>query len=216
MIIIKTKTGQTLVNDKEIVSVMHNREAHTAYVSKPTSGMMYRQPPIEQVESVNYINDQTGKEWKDTGSEIDYLRREMESLKLELQCQTEITKMTKDRLLSLGADCVNWANYYGDQAPQEMCEVMRKRGEESKAYVNHDEDWMYRREWMQKHQKPEEIEADEVARLNARIEEYDAKVRQLTIERDHLKAQQKFNESVYDPTKDVKPSWWQRFLSRIE
>ena len=214
MIIIKTKTGQTLVNDKEIISVQHNREAHTAYVSKPTSGTLWRhQPPIEQVESVNYINDQTGTEWKDSGSEIEYLRREMESLKLELSCQTEITKMTKDRLLSLGDDCVNWANYYGDRAPQEMREVMRKRGEESKAYVNHDEDWMYRREWMQQHKKPEQIEADEVARLNAQIEEQDATIRQLTLERDQLKAEKKFNESVYDPTKDVKPSWWQRFLA---
>ena len=214
MIIIKTKTGQTLVNDREIISVQHNREAHTAYVSKPTSGTLWRhQPPIEQVESVNYINDQTGTEWKDSGSEIEYLRREMESLKLELSCQTEITKMTKDRLLSLGADCVNWANYYGDRAPQEMREVMRKRGEESKAYVNHDEDWMYRREWMQQHKKPEQIEADEVARLNAQIEEQDATIRQLTLERDQLKAQHRFNESVYDPTKDAKPSWWQRFLA---
>ena len=214
MIIIKTKTGQTLVNDREIISVQHNREAHTAYVSKPTSGTLWRhQPPIEQVESVNYINDQTGTEWKDSGSEIEYLRREMESLKLELSCQTEITKMTKNHLLSLGADCVNWANYYGDRAPQEMREVMRKRGEESKAYVNHDEDWMYRREWMQQHKKPEQIEADEVARLNAQIEEQDATIRQLTLERDQLKAQHRFNESVYDPTKDAKPSWWQRFLA---
>ena len=214
MIIIKTKTGQTLVNDREIISVSHNREAHTAYVSKPTSGTLWRhQPPIEQVESVNYINDQTGMKTEDNGSDILYLRKQIESLKLELSCQTEITKMTKNHLLSLGADCVNWANYYGDRAPQEMREVMRKRGEESKAYVNNNEDWMYRREWMQQHQNPEQIEADEVARLNAQIEEQDAKIRQLTLERDQLKAQQKFNESVYDPTKDVKPSWWQRFLS---
>ena len=109
MIIIKTKTGQTLVNDKEIVSVMHNREAHTAYVSKPTSVTLWRhQPPIEQVESVNYINDHTGNEWKDSGSEIEYLRREMESLKLELSCQTEITKTTKERLRHLGHECVQW------------------------------------------------------------------------------------------------------------
>ena len=214
MIIIKTKTGQTLVNDREIISVSHNREAHTAYVSKPTNGTLWRhQPPIEQVESVNYINDQTGTEWKDSGSEIEYLRREMESLKLELSCQTEINKRTRERLRSLGADCVNWANYYGDRAPQEMREVMRKRGEESKAYVNNNEDWMYRREWMQNHQKPEDIEADEVARLNAQIEEQDAKIRELTLERDQQKAQQRFNESVYDPKKDVKPSWWLRFLS---
>ena len=214
MIIIKTKTGQTLVNDREIISVSHNRDAHTAYVSKPTSGTLWRhQPPIEQVESVNYINDQTGTEWKDSGSEIEYLRREMESLKLELSCQSEITKRTKERLRQLGHECVQWVQYYHEHMTKELCEQMRNRGEEEKAYVNNDEDWMYRREWMQQHQKPEQIEADEVARLNAQIEEQDAQIRQLTLERDQLKAQQRFNESVYDPTKDVKPSWWQRFLA---
>ena len=214
MIIIKTKTGQTLVNDREIISVQHNREAHTAYVSKPTSGTLWRhQPPIEQVESVNYINDQTGTEWKDSGSEIEYLRREIESLKLELSCQTEITKTTKERLRHLGHECVQWVQYYHKDMPNELCEQMRNRGEEEKAYVNDNQDWMYRREWMQNHQKPEKIEADEVARLNAQIEEQDATIRQLTLERDQLKAQQKFNESGYDPTKDVKPSWWQRFLA---
>ena len=214
MIIIKTKTWQTLVNDKEIISVQHNREAHTAYVSKPTSGTLWRhQPPIEQVESVNYINDQTGTEWKDSGSEIEYLRREMESLKLELSCQTEINKRTRERLRQLGHECVQWVQYYHEHMTKELCEQMRNRGEEEKAYVNNNEDWMYRREWMQQHKKPEQIEADEVARLNAQIEEQDAQIRQLTLERDQLKAQQKFNESVYDPTKDVKPSWWQRFLA---
>lgn len=214
MIIIKTKTGQTLVNDKEIISVQHNREAHTAYVSKPTSGTLWRhQPPIEQVESVNYINDQTGTEWKDSGSEIEYLRREMESLKLELSCQTEISKRTRERLRQLGHECVQWVQYYHEHMTKELCEQMRNRGEEEKAYVNNNEDWMYRREWMQQHKNPEQIEADEVARLNAQIEDQDAQIRQLTLERDQLKAQQKFNESVYDPTKDVKPSWWQRFLA---
>lgn len=214
MIIIKTKAGDIFVNDKEIISVQHNREAHTAYVSKPTSGTLWQhQPPIEQVESVNYINDQTGTEWKDSGSEILYLRKQIESLKLDLSCQSEITKRTKERLRQLGHECVQWVQYYHKDMSDEVCKQMRDRGEEEKAYVNDNEDWMYRREWMQQHKKPEQIEADEVARLNAQIEEQDAQIRQLTLERDQLKAQQKFNESVYDPTKDVKPSWWQRFLA---
>lgn len=210
MIIIKTKTGQTLVNDKEIISVQHNREAHTAYVSKPTSGTLWRhQPPIEQVESVNYINDQTGTEWKDSGSEILYLRKQIESLKLDLSCQSEITKRTKERLRQLGHECVQWVQYYHKDMPDNLCKQMRDRGEEEKAYVNNDEDWGYRCEWMQNHQKPEEIEADEVARLNAQIEEQDAQIRQFTLERDQLKAQQKIEKY----TEDAKPSWWQRFLA---
>ena len=214
MIIIKTKTGQTLVNDKEIISVQHNREAHTAYVSKPTSGTLWRhQPPIEQVESVNYINDQTGKEWKDNGSEIEYLRKKLEAINTDLKCQIEINKRTKERLLHLGHDCVQWVQYYHENMPKELCEQMRNRGEDEKEYVFDEKDHEIRLEWMQNHQKSEKIEADEVARLNAQIEEQDAQIRQLTLERDQLKAQQKFNESVYDPTKDVNPSWWQQFLA---
>ena len=213
MIIIKTKTGQTLVNDREIISVSHNREAHTVYVSKPTSGTMYRQPPIEQVESVNYINDQTGTEWKDSGSEIEYLRREMESLKLELSCQTEINKRTRERLRSLGHECVQWVQYYHKDMPKELCEQMRNRGEEEKAYVNNNEDWMYRREWMQKHQKPEEIEADEVARLNAQIEEQDAEIREL---KDQIKRME-HNEMMrqqFQP--EEKKPWWHRLMSWLD
>ena len=214
MIIIKTKTGDIFVNDKEMVNVTHNRELHTADIQDGKGmGTLWRKPPIEHVESVNYINEQTAKEWKDNGSELEYLHKEMESLKMELQCQTEINKRTKEHLRHLGHDCVQWVQYYHKDIPDNLCEQMRNRGEEEKAYVNDNEDWIYRREWFQNHQKPEQIEADEVARLNAQIEEQDAQIRQLTLERDQLKAQQKFNESVYDPTKDVKPSWWQRFLA---
>ena len=93
MIIIKTKTGDIFVNDREMVNVTHNRELHTAEINsgKETSRLWY-QPPIEHVESVVYINEQTGNEWKDEGSELAYLRKEKGSLKLELQCQTEISK----------------------------------------------------------------------------------------------------------------------------
>lgn len=210
MIIIKTKTGQTLVNDKEIVSVMHNREAHTVYINKPTSGTLWRhQPPIEQVESVNYINDQTAKEWKESGSEIEYLRRKMESLNTELKCQLEINKTIKDRLLQLGNECEQWVQCYHEHIPLELREEMRDRGEKEKTYILDHVDWTYRREWMQQHQKPECIEADEVARLNTTIEEQDAQIRQLTYERDKLKASQQKIEKSEDTT----PSWWQRFLN---
>ena len=210
MIIIKTKTGQTLVNDREIISVQHNRDAHTAYVSKPTSGMMYRQPPIEQVESVNYINDQTGTEWKDSGSEIEYLRREMESLKLELSCQSEINKRTKERLRQLGHECVQWVQYYHEHMTKELCEQMRNRGEEEKAYVNDNEDWIYRREWFQNHQKPEQIEADEVARLNTIVEEQAAEIREL---KDQIKCMEANERMRKEFQPEEKKPWWHRLTA---
>jgi type I site-specific restriction-modification system R (restriction) subunit len=75
MIIIKTKTGETLVNEKEIVSVVHDRDEHTARINEKQVGFGLRRPPIDNVESVIYINDQTGKDWKEDGSEVAHLHK---------------------------------------------------------------------------------------------------------------------------------------------
>ena len=180
MIIIKTKTGSIYVNDKDMVNVTYNRELHTAEIHDgKVAAALWHEPPIEHVESVVYINEQTGKEWKDNGSEMEYLRKEMDSLKLELECQTEINKRTKERLRLLGHDCVQWVQYYHENMPKDLCKQMRDRGEEEKAYVNDGEDWNFRCEWMHNHQKSEKIEADEVARLNTIIEAQAAEIRKL-------------------------------------
>jgi hypothetical protein len=211
MIIIKTKTGDIFVNDREMVNVTHNRELHTAeiYDSKGV-GTLWRKPPIEHVESVVYINEQTAKEWKDNGSELVYLRKEMDSLKLELQCQTEITNNTKERLRQLGHECVQWVQYNHEKMPKDLCELMRKCGEEAKAYVNNDEDWAYRREWMQNHQKPEEIEADEVSRLNTTIEAQAAEIRELKDQIKCLEANERMRKE-FQP--EEKKSWWHRLMA---
>ena len=211
MIIIKTKMGDIFVNDKEMMNVTHNRELHTADIHDGKGmGILWRKPPIEHVESVNYINEQTAKEWKDNGSELEYLRKEMESLKMELQCQTEINKRTKERLRQLGHECVQWVQYYHEHMTKELCEQMRNRGEEEKAYVNDNEDWMYRREWMQNHQKPEEIEADEVARLNTTIEAQAAEIRELKDQVKRMEANERMRKEFQ--TEEKKP-WWYRLLS---
>ena len=216
MIIIKTKTGDIFVNDKEMVNVTHNRELHTADIHDGKGmGTLWRKPPIEHVESVNYINEQTGNEWKDNGSELEYLRKEKDSLKLELQCQTEITKRTKERLRHLGHDCVQWVQYYHKDMPDNLCEQMRNRGEEEKAYVNDNEDLMYRREWMQNHQKPEEIEADEVARLNAIVEDQAAEIRELKDQIECMEANERMRTATQSPKEEPeeKKSWWYRLMA---
>ena len=211
MIIIKTKTGDIFVNDKEMVNVTHNRELHTADIQDgKVMGTLWRKPPIEHVESVNYINEQTAKEWKDNGSELVYLHKEMESLKMELQCQTEINKRTKERLRQLGHECVQWVQYYHEHMTKELCDQMRNRGEEEKAYVNDNEDWIYRREWFQNHQKPEQIEADEVARLNTIVEEQASEIRNL---KDQIKCMRN-NEIMRQAFKpEEKKSWWHRLMA---
>lgn len=216
MIIIKTKTGDIFVNDREMVNVTHNREHHTADINEGKGvGMLWRKPPIEHVESVVYINEQTGNEWKDNGSELEYLRKEKDSLKLELQCQTEITKRTKERLRHLGHDCVQWVQYYHKDMPDNLCEQMRNRGEEEKAYVNDNEDLMYRREWMQNHQKPEEIEADEVARLNAIVEDQAAEIRELKDQIECMEANERMRTATQSPKEEPeeKKSWWYRLMA---
>ena len=109
MIIIKTKTGDIFVNDKEMVNVTHNRELHTADIQDGKGmGTLWRKPPIEHVESVNYINEQTAKEWKDNGSELEYLHKEMESLKTTDATTGTVTVVKKP---VLGADIQG--NVYG-------------------------------------------------------------------------------------------------------
>ena len=211
MIIIKTKTGDIFVNDREMVNVTHNRELHTADIHDSKGvGTLWRKPPIEHVESVIYINEQTAKEWKDNGSELVYLHKEMESLKLELQCQTEITKNTKERLRQLGHDCVQWVQYNHEEMPKDLCKLMRNRGEEAKAYVNNDEDWVYRREWFQNHQNPEQIEADEVARLNIIVEEQAAEIRELKDQVKRMEANERIRKE-FQP--EEKKPWWHRLMA---
>ena len=211
MIIIKTKTGETLVNEHEIVAVVHDRDKHTAHINDKQVGFGLCRPPIDKVESVVYINDQTGKDWKEDGSELEYLRKRMESLRLELQCQTEITKRTKERLRQLGHDCVQWVQYHHEEMPKDLCERMRKRGEEEKAYVNNHDDWTYRIEWMQNHQKSEEIEADEVARLNTIIEAQAAEIRELKNEVKRKEANERMREVLHA---DEKKPWWHRIITK--
>lgn len=217
MIIIKTKQGDIFVNDKEMVNVTHNRELHTADIHDGKGiGILCRNPLIEHVESVVYINEQTAKEWKDSGSELEYLRKEKDSLKLELQCQTEISKRAKERLRQLGHECVQWVQYYHEHMPKDLCEQMRNRGEEEKAYVNNNEDWVYRREWFQNHQKPEEIEADEVARLNTTIEAQAAEIRELKDQIKRMEFNATLNRAPIKPepqSPEEKKPWWRRWLN---
>lgn len=215
MIIIKTKQGDIFVNDREMANVAHNREHHTAEIHDgKAAGTLWHEPPIEHVESVVYINEQTGKEWKDNGSEMEYLRKEKDSLNLELKCQTEITKRTKERLRQLGHDCVQWVLYNHEHMPKDLCEQMRNRGENAKAYVNDGEDWMFRREWMQNHQKPEEIEANEVAQLNTIIEDQAAVIRQQREEIKRLEANEKMHQLLQpEEHPEGKKPWWHRLTA---
>ncbi len=213
MIIIKTKQGDIFVNDREMVNVTHNRELHTVEINDgKATGTLWHQPPIKQVENVVYINEQTAQEWKDNGSELEYLRKKMDALKLELRCHKEICNGAKEHLMQLARDCVRWENSYHNDMPDNLAELMRKRGEEEKAYFDEIAGWEHPEKWMQNHQNAEEIEADEVARLNTTIEAQATRICELKTEIERLEANERMRQATTAPTPRRRP-WWHRWLN---
>lgn len=132
-----------------------------------------------------------------------------------MEWRTEIVKRTRERLRKLGHECVQWVQYYHKDMPDNLCEQMRNRGEEEKAYVNNGEDWVYRREWMQNHQKPEEIEADEVARLNTTIEAQEAEICELKDQIKCMEANERMRHShqSHKEEPEEKKPWWHRLMA---
>lgn len=74
MIIIKTKNGDRFINDKAVTMVAHDREKAVvnAYGDK---GVLFN---IEDVEGIIYNNDAQPMHWKDEGSEIQRLKKELD------------------------------------------------------------------------------------------------------------------------------------------
>jgi len=82
MIIVKTKNGDSFINDKAVTMVDHDREyaAVTVYRDGDKDGASY---VIEDVESIIYTNDAQPTEWKEDGSEIQRLKAEIVKEKKE-------------------------------------------------------------------------------------------------------------------------------------
>ena len=77
MIIVKTKNGDRFINDKAVTMVEHDREKAVvnAYGDK---GVFFH---IEDVEGIIYTNDAQPTSWKDEGSEIQRLKKELDEEK---------------------------------------------------------------------------------------------------------------------------------------
>ena len=153
------------INEKEYLQVRHNREMKMVFLT-PKDFSHFTDHVIRDVELLVYNNDIQPTEWKDEGPEVEYLKKQLESHKTELSCEREITKQTTNHLRSLACDCERWVQHYGKDMPEEVRTQMLKEALEEKAFANDNGKWLFRREYMASHQKPEELEADEVARLN--------------------------------------------------
>lgn len=79
MIIVKTKNGDSFINDKAVTMVEHDREKAvvTAYRD---DGASYN---INDVEGIIYTNDAQPTGWKDEGSEIQRLKSIIEKKEKE-------------------------------------------------------------------------------------------------------------------------------------
>ena len=77
MIIVKTKNGDRFINDKAVAMVAHDREKAVVN-AHGENGAYYH---IEDVEGIIYNNDAQPMHWKDEGSEIQRLMKELDELR---------------------------------------------------------------------------------------------------------------------------------------
>ena len=77
MIIVKTKNGDRFINDKAVTMVAHDREKAVVN-AHGENGAYYH---IEDVEGIIYTNDAQPMHWKDEGSEIERLKKELDELR---------------------------------------------------------------------------------------------------------------------------------------
>ena len=76
MIIVKTKNGDSFINDKAVTMVDHDREYAEVTVYRDV-GASYN---IEDVESIIYTSDAQPVEWKDEGSELEMLKKRLKDI----------------------------------------------------------------------------------------------------------------------------------------
>jgi hypothetical protein len=77
MIIVKTKNGDRFINDKAVAMVEHDREKAVVN-AHGENGAYYH---IEDVEGIIYNNDTQPMHWKDEGSEIQRMKKELDELR---------------------------------------------------------------------------------------------------------------------------------------
>jgi hypothetical protein len=75
MIIVKTKNGDSFINDKAVTLVTHNKEkAIVKFICDKTGNTGY----IYDVESIIYNNESQPISWQENGSEIERLKAKLD------------------------------------------------------------------------------------------------------------------------------------------
>ena len=182
MIRIKTKNGNILINDAEVIKVQHAHDTHP--------GVLQGKGPREtiyDVESVIYANEAAPTEWKDEGSEVKRLVERVAYLDSYIGWMAKIEDNLCQKLRGLGQRCVDIANY-NDEVPKTIRDEFRQAGEDAKSFVDDREYEPSRRPTTQ---DIDSADAAEEQRLNCIIDN-------LSRERDDAKALAKKRGSVIE------------------
>ena len=101
MIIVKTKQGCQLLNDKHLISVRHDKEKQTvSYYGKDTSDI------VSEVESVTYVSNTQAVEYEYKGSEVEHLKTKLEAEQNSSSMWRNVANVYRSFLLQLDFDLV--------------------------------------------------------------------------------------------------------------
>lgn len=207
MIIIKTKRGDIFVNEKETVTVTHNRDERIVDICKGSE-----KECIGFVESVTYINDKSGSEWEDNGSHVAQLQRQLADIKTALQCYYKMSEQLENQLRTFACNMINKMQTYADKIPEDLAKNISDDGYRMKNIAN-DKTWIYREELIKAYKVVEASEADITDSLHKTIDEQAVVIREL---KDQIKRME-HNEMMREEfqTEDKKP-WWYRLVSWLD
>ena len=80
MIIVKTKNGSVLINERETHVVQHMKDKKMVIVRSDKDKM---NASIHEVEGISYTNDAHDTKWQEEGSMVERLHKEMHILELD-------------------------------------------------------------------------------------------------------------------------------------
>jgi hypothetical protein len=222
MIIVKTSNGDVLINDRELVKLTHDRHNHFVYAKmkgEGNIGLLSRQiKPIDKVEQVIYINEDTGTERKDEGSEIAYLSQQWASEKNMVGFLCQLSEQIEKKLRDFACDIIQIVQY-GDTIPDDIRKRLRDHAEEAKAWALDKGKWWERQEYLDKHQKQVEAETAYTATLGEKIEQQAERILSMERQLDDAKGEARkyqFEMNGLNEANEAltKRNLWQRIFNR--
>lgn len=184
MILIKTETGNELINEKEFIMVSHDRNLKTVKLYKDPR-LPYRE--IDNIESITYTNEAQPTEWKVDGSQVEYLNKLVKNLESRLTYQYKISDRFKEALRRFGTELENIVNVHHEEIPSELSKNLRDRGVEAKAVADSEEGWVFS-EYAKDLQEGKQMEVDEVARLNGIIDDLHNRLNEVAKDKEKYQA----------------------------